>query len=76
MIWVPPLGFDPYCGRKLLPLRNEFTPSINPKFFLQMLSNNFEKSGNPIFSKTAQLNLMAKMYVIQGPKEAMTKIRN
>ena len=30
-IWVPPLGFDPHCGGKLLPLQNEFTPSMKPK---------------------------------------------
>ena len=31
MVWVPPLGFDPYCEGKWLPLQDEFTPSINSK---------------------------------------------
>ena len=31
MVWVPPLGFDPYCDGKWLPLQDEFTPSINSK---------------------------------------------
>ena len=36
MVWVPPLGFDPYCEGKWLPLQDKFTPSINSKkFFLQ-----------------------------------------
>ena len=30
MIWVPPLGFDPYKGGKLLSLK-KFTQSINSK---------------------------------------------
>ena len=29
MVWVPPLGFDPYCEGKWLPLQDRFTPSIN-----------------------------------------------
>ena len=38
MVWVPPLGFDPYCEGKWLPLQDEFTPSINSKKqFLQKL---------------------------------------
>ena len=38
MVWVPPLGFDPYCEGKWLPLQDEFTPSINTKRnFLQKL---------------------------------------
>ena len=31
MVWVPPLGFDPYCEGKWLPLQDRFTPSINAK---------------------------------------------
>ena len=38
MVWVPPLGFDPYCEDKWLPLQDEFTLSINSKKnFLQKL---------------------------------------
>ena len=38
MVWVSPLGFDPYCEGKWLPLQDEFTPSINSKnFFFQKL---------------------------------------
>ena len=38
MVWVPPLGFDPYGQGNWLPLQNEFTPSIKSKnFFLQKL---------------------------------------
>ena len=36
MISVPPLGFDPYCEGKLLPLQNRFTPSIK---FKKMFTN-------------------------------------
>ena len=76
MIWVLSLGFDPYCGGKLLSLRNKFTSSINlNKKYLQKLWINFEKSRNPIISKTAQPILMAKTYVIEGTKEVMQKIR-
>ena len=36
MVWVPLLGFDPYCEVEWLPLQDEFTPSINAKkSFLQ-----------------------------------------
>ena len=31
MVCVPPLGFDPDCEGKWLPLQDEFTPSINSK---------------------------------------------
>ena len=31
MVWVPPLGFDPYCKGKWLPLQDELTSSINSK---------------------------------------------
>ena len=65
MVWVPPLGFDPYCEGKWLPLQDKFTPSINSKKnFLQKLWTNFEKSRNLIFSKTAQPILITKIYVI------------
>ena len=33
MVCVPPLGFDPYCEGKWLPLQDKFTPSINSKIF-------------------------------------------
>ena len=72
MVWMPSLGFDPYCEGKWLPLQDEFTPSINSKKkFLQ----NFEKSKNQIFSKTAQPIWMAEIYVIEGTKEVLKKIR-
>ena len=31
MVWVPPLGIDPLCEGKWLPLQGEFTLSINSK---------------------------------------------
>ena len=34
MVWVPPLGFDPYCEGKWLPFQDKFTPSINSKKFM------------------------------------------
>ena len=38
IVWVPLLGFDPYCEGNWLLLQDEFTPSINSKkFFLQKL---------------------------------------
>ena len=38
MVWVLPLGFDPYCKGKWLPLQDGFTPRINSKKnFLQKL---------------------------------------
>ena len=45
MVWVPPLGFDPYCEGKWLPLQDEFTPSINAKKLqiLQILYTNLKK---------------------------------
>ena len=53
MITAPPLGFDPFFGSKLLPLRTEFIPIINEwEKILQELWTNFENSRNPIFSKT------------------------
>ena len=76
MVWVPLLGFDPYCEGEWLPLQDEFTPSINSeKNFLQKLQANFEKSKNQIFSKTAQPILMTKIYVIEGTREVVTKIQ-
>ena len=76
MIWVPPLGFDPYCESKWIPLQDKFTPSINSKnLFLQTLCRNFEKSKNLIFSKTAQPILMTKIYVVEGTKEVLKKIQ-
>ena len=33
MICVLPLGFDPYCRGKLLPLQNEFIPTMESKKF-------------------------------------------
>ena len=33
MVWVPPVGFDPYREGKWLPLQDEFTPSIDAKKF-------------------------------------------
>ena len=54
MVWVPPLGFDPYCKVTWLLLQDEFTPSIiSEKIFLQKLQTNFEKSKDQIFSTTA-----------------------
>ena len=77
MVRVPPLGFDPYCEGKWLPLKDEFTSSINAKkIFLQKLSTNFEKSINQIFSKTAQAILRAKIYFITGTKEVKKKFEN
>ena len=76
MVWVPPLGFDPYCEGELLPLQDKFTPSINSKkIFLQKLWTNFEKSKNLIFSKTAQPTSMIKICVIEGTKEVLKKIQ-
>ena len=76
MVWVPPLGFDPYCEGKWLPLQDKSTPSINSeKIFLQKLLTNFEKWKNLIFSKTAQPILMTKIYVIEGTKEVLKKIQ-
>ena len=76
MVWVPPLGVDPYCEGKWLPLQDEFTPSINSKKkFLQKLLTNFEKLTNQIFFKTAQAILIARIYVIEGTKEVLKKIR-
>ena len=76
MVWVPPLGFDPYCEGKWLPLQDKFTPSINlKKFFLQKLLTKFEKSKNLIFSKTAQPILMTKIYVIEGTEEVLKNIQ-
>ena len=86
-IWVPRLGFDTYWEGDtycilwyiLLPLKDKFTPSINSrKFFFQQfwtVWTNFEKSKNQIFSKTAQLILKAKIYVIEGTKKVLKKIR-
>ena len=76
MVSLPPLGFDPYCEGKWLPLQDKFTPSINSKnFFLQKLWTNFEKFKNLIYSKTAQPILMTKIYVIEGYKEVLKKIQ-
>ena len=72
MVWVPPLGFDPYCEGEWLPLQNKFTPSINSKKkFLLNLWTNFEKSKNRIFLKMAQPILMTKIYVIEGTREVL-----
>ena len=72
IVWVPPLGFDPYCESKCPPLEDKFTPSINSKkIFLQKLWTNFEKSQNLIFSKMAQPILMTKIYVIEGTKDSI-----
>ena len=49
MIWVPPLGFDTYLRGKLLPLQNEFTPSVKSKKKFQKVWTNFEKSKKPNF---------------------------
>ena len=77
MVWVPPLGFDPYYEGKWLPLQDKFTPSINSKkFFLQKLWTNFEKSKNLFFSKTAQPILMTEIYIIKGTKEVLKKFKN
>ena len=43
MIWVPPLGFDTYCGGKLLPLRNKFISRINSKKKISEVINKFWK---------------------------------
>ena len=43
MVWVPPLGFDPYCEGKWLPLQDEFTSSINSKNFFTKVINEFWK---------------------------------
>ena len=42
---------------------------------LQKLGTNFQKSKNPIFAKTAQPMLIAKIYVIEHNKEVMQKIQ-
>ena len=74
MVWVLPLGFDPYCEGKWLPSQNEFGPSINSKKnFLQKFWAKFEKSKNQIFSKMTQPILMNKIYVIEGTKEVLKK---
>ena len=75
MIKVPPFIFNPHCGGKFLLLQNEFTPSISKKKFFFKWTN-FEKTKNLIDSKTAQPTLMAKIYVIQGTKEVMKKLKN
>ena len=76
MVWVPPLGFDPYCKGKWLPLQDKFTLSINSKkLFLQKLWTNFEKSKDLIFSKTTQPILMTTIYAIEGSKEVLKKIQ-
>ena len=72
MVRMSPLGFDPYCEGKWLPLQDKFIPSMNSKKnFLQKLRTNFEKSKNQIFSKTAQPILMTKIYVIEGTEEVL-----
>ena len=66
---MPPFGFDPHCKGKWLLLQDKSTSSINSKKkFLQKLWTNFKKLKNLIFSKTAQPNLMTKIYVIEGTK--------
>ena len=45
------------------------------KFFLEKLQTNFEKSKKLIFSKTAEPILIAQIYVIEGTKEVLKKIR-
>ena len=73
---MPPLGSDPYCENKWLPLQDEFTSGVNSeKNFLQELWANFEKSKNQIFSKTAQPISMTKIYVIEGTREVLKKIQ-
>ena len=52
MVWVPPLVFDLYCGKLRYEI-NLSQVSTKKKKFLQKLWTNFEKSRNPIFSKTA-----------------------
>ena len=49
--------------------------SNRKKKFYKRYEQNFEKSKNPIWSKTAQLILMPKIYVIEGTKEVMRKIQ-
>ena len=76
MVWVPQLGFDPYCEGKWLSLEDKFTSSINSKkFVLQKLWTNLEKSTNIIFSKTVQPIFMTKIYVIEGNKKLLKKIQ-
>ena len=76
MVWVSPLGFDPYCESKWLLLQDKFTPSINSKKkFVFKFWTNFGKSTNLIFSKTAKSVLMTKIYVIEGTKEVLKKIQ-
>ena len=58
MIKVLLVGFDPYCGGKLLLLRNEFAPSIKLK--KNVYKSNEQILKNQIFSKTAQPMLMTK----------------
>ena len=73
MVWVPPLGFDPYCEGKWLPLQDTFTSSINSKKFKKKVKTNFEKSKNVISSKTAQPIFMTDICVIE--EEVLKKIQ-
>ena len=59
MIWVPLLGFDPYCGGKYCYPYEMNLPQVSTQkqFFLQNLWANFEKSRNPIFLKTLSTDL-------------------
>ena len=78
MIWMPPLVFDPYCGSKLLSLENKFTPSIKKKKKKKIYESYEQiwKNQKIQFSrKRAQVILMNKIYVIEGTKEVMQKIR-
>ena len=76
MVWVPPMGFDPYCEGKWLPLQDKLTPSINSKkILLQKLWTNFKKPKNLISSETAKPIFMTKIYVIEGTKEVLKKIQ-
>ena len=78
MVWVPPLGFHPYCGGKWLLLQDEFTPSINSKKknftkvmseFWKIKKSNFLENG---WADLDELNICYRGYERGSEKNSRT----
>ena len=76
MVWVPQLGFDPYCEGEWLPVQDEFTQSINSKKNFHKSYERISKNQKIQFSrKCLKPILLAKIYVIKRTKEVLKKIQ-